>query len=87
MGHFRIFLQTFKELQLYAKYTKCEFCLRSVTFIGNIITSEGVEVDPKKMEAVKNWPRSLTPTDIKSFLGLAGYYLRFVDGFASIASP
>ena len=58
-----------------------------VAFLSHIISSEGIEVDPKKTKAVKNWPRPLTPTDIRSFLGLAGYYIRFVDGFASIASP
>ena len=55
--------------------------------LGHIISSEGVEVDPRKTETVKSWSRPLTPTDIRSFLGLAGYNRRFVDGFASIASP
>ena len=87
MGHLRVVLQTLKEHQLYAKYSKCEFCLRSVTFLGHIIFIEGVEVDPWKMEAVKNWPRTLTPTNIRGILDSAGYYRRFVDGFASIASP
>ena len=59
-----------KENQLFAKYNKCEFWLRSVAFLGNIVTSEGVEVDPRKNEAVKNCPRPLTPIDIRSFLGL-----------------
>ena len=58
-----------------------------MTFLGHIISSKGVEVDPRKMEAVKNCPRPLTPTDIRSYLGLASYYQRFVDGFVSIASP
>ena len=80
-------LQTLKEHQLYAKYGNCEFWLRSVTFLGHIISSEGVEVDPRKMEAMKNWPRPLTPTNIRSVLGLVGYYRRFVDSFASIAYP
>ena len=57
-----------------------------MTFRGHIISSEGVEVDPRKTEAMKNWPRLLTPTDIRSFFGLAGYYRRVVEGFASIAS-
>ena len=56
-------------------------------FLGHIISSEGVEVDQRKIEVVKSWPRPLTQTYIRCFLGLAGYYRRFVDGFASIASP
>ena len=79
MNHLRVVLQVLKENQLFAKYRKCEFWLRSVAFLGHIIFSEGVEVDPRKMEAVKNWSRPLTPTDIRSFLGLAGYYQRFMD--------
>ena len=72
MGHLRVVLQTFKEHQLYAKYRKCEFLLRSVTFLGHVISSEGVEVDPRKTEAVKNWPRPFTLIDIWSlfFSGL-----------------
>ena len=58
-----------------------------MAFLGHIISSEGVEVDTRKKEAVKNWPRPLTMTHIRSFLGLACNYQRFVDGFASIASP
>ena len=60
MGYLRVVLQTLKEHQLYAKYNKCEFWLSSVTFLGHLISSEGVEVDPRKMEAVKNLPRPLT---------------------------
>ena len=74
MNHLRLVLQVPKEHQLFTKYSKYEFWLRSVTFLIHIISSEGVEVDPRKMEKVKNWPRPLTPTDNKSILGLAGYY-------------
>ena len=70
MVHLRV--QTLKTHQLYAKYSKYEFLLRSVTFLVYIISSEGVEVHPRKMEAVKNWPRRLTLIDIRSFLSLAG---------------
>ena len=59
----------------------------SVAFLGHIISSEGVEVDPRKMEAVKNWPRLFTPTNIRSFFGLTVYYRRLVDDFAYVASP
>ena len=81
MGHLRVVLQVLKEQKLFYKYSKCEFRPRSVAFLGHIISSEGIEVDPKKMEAVKNCPRPLDLTDIRSFLGLAEYYRRFVDGF------
>ena len=87
MNHLRIVLQVLKDHQLYAKFSKCEFWLRSVAFLGHIVSSEGIEVDPKKTDAVKSWPRPLSPSDIRSFLGLAGYYRRFVEGFSSIASP
>ncbi|XP_015078415.1 uncharacterized protein LOC107022264 [Solanum pennellii] len=86
MGHLRVVLQVLNENQLFEKYSKQEFGSRSVAVFGHIISSEGIEIDPKKMEAVKNWHRPLTPTDIRSFLGLAGYYRMFVDGFASISS-
>ena len=87
MGHFRVVFQTLKEHQLFAKYSKCEFLLMLVAFLGRIIFSKGVELDPRKMKVVKNWPRQLTPIDIRNFLGVACYYRRFVDGIASIASP
>ncbi|XP_069144426.1 uncharacterized protein [Solanum lycopersicum] len=70
--------------QLYAKFIECEFWLRSVNFLGHVVSDQGVEVDPRKTEAVKNWPKPLTPTDIRSLLGLDGYNQRFVEGFSSI---
>ncbi|KAH0722292.1 hypothetical protein KY290_004974 [Solanum tuberosum] len=87
MDHLRIVLQVLKDHQVFAKFSKCEFWLRSVPFLGHIVSNKGIEVDPKKTNAFKSWPRPLTPSDIRSFLGLAGYYRRFVEGFSSIASP
>ena len=84
--HLRLALQILRQHKLYAKFSKCEFCLRSVTFLGHVESDKGVEVDPKKTEAVKNWLKPLTPPDICIFLGLAGYYRRFVEGFSSIAT-
>ena len=58
-----------------------------MTFLGHVVSNQGVEVDPRKTEAIKNWTKCLTSTNIRSFLGLAGYYRRFVEGFSSIAAP
>ena len=67
MGHLRVEFQTLNEHQLYAKYSKCEFWLSSVTFLGHILSSEGAEIDSRKTKVVKNWHRPLTQTDNRSF--------------------
>ena len=84
--HLKIVLQTLREKKLYAKLSKCDFWLKKVSFLGHIVSVEGIIVDPTKIEAVVNWkpPRSITK--VRSFLGLAGYYRRFVKGFPIIAS-
>ncbi|XP_070017589.1 uncharacterized mitochondrial protein AtMg00860-like [Nicotiana sylvestris] len=73
--------------KLYAKFSKCELWLDSVAFLGHVVSSEGIMVDLKKVEAVQSWPRPSSATSIRSFLGLAGYYRRFVEGFSFIAAP
>ena len=80
-------LETLRTHQLYAKFSKCEFWLKSVDFLGHVVSFEGIRVDPQKIEAIKSWPRPISPSDIRSFLGVAGYYRHFVEGFSSIASP
>ena len=85
--HLRIVLQTLRTHQLYAKLSKCEFWLNSVSFLGLVISKKGVQVDPKKVEAVSNWPRPTNVTEIHSFLGMAGYYRRFVKAFSRISAP
>ena len=85
--HLRIILQTLREHQLYAKFSKCEFWLDSVAFLGHVVSREGIQVDPKKIEAVMDWQRPTTVTEVRSFLGLAGYYRRFVQDFSRIAAP
>nr|GEU49473.1 putative reverse transcriptase domain-containing protein [Tanacetum cinerariifolium] len=73
--------------KLYAKFSKCEFWLDSVKFLGHVINSQGVHVDPSKVEAIKSWTASKSSTEVRQFLGLTGYYRRFIEGFSLIAKP
>ncbi|KAH0665088.1 hypothetical protein KY285_026294 [Solanum tuberosum] len=73
-SHLKIVLQTLKDRELYAKFYKCKFWLESVAFLGHIVSGERIKVDTQKIEAVQNWPRPISPTDIRSFLGLVGDY-------------
>ncbi|GJT68140.1 reverse transcriptase domain-containing protein [Tanacetum coccineum] len=86
-GHLKINLSLLKEEKLFAKFSKCEFWLYKVQFLGHVIDSEGIHVDPAKIESVKDWMTPKTPTEIHQFLGLAGYYRRFIEGFSKIARP
>jgi hypothetical protein len=85
--HLRIVLERLRQNQLYAKFSKCEFWLEKVAFLGHVLTADGVAVDPEKIEAVSEWQQPKSVTDIRSFLGLAGYYRRFIENFSKIAKP
>ncbi|GJX99541.1 putative nucleotidyltransferase, ribonuclease H [Tanacetum coccineum] len=84
-NHLRIILELLKKEKLYAKFSKCDFWIHIVQFLGHLIDSQGLHVDPAKIEAVKNWTSPTTPTEIRQFLGLAGYYQRFIKYFSKIA--
>ena len=83
----RIVLQTLRQHQLYAKFSKCEFWLEHMTFLGHVVSKDGIQVDPKKIEAIIRWLRSTTVIEVRSFLGFASYYKRFVKDFYKIAAP
>jgi hypothetical protein len=86
-GHLRIVLQRLQDYQLYAKFSKCEFWLGEVPFIGHMISAEGISMDPDKVRDVLNWkPLKIVHQD-RNFLGLTGYYRRFILNFSKIAKP
>jgi len=76
-----------REHQLYAKFSKCEFWLRKVPFLGHILSEEGIVVDPSKVQEVMDWKAPTSVSEVRSFLGLAGYYRRFIPVFSKIAKP
>ncbi|GKG32073.1 hypothetical protein Tco_0427023, partial [Tanacetum coccineum] len=80
-------LELLKGEKLYAKFSKCEFWLREVQFLVHVINGNGIHVEHSKIEVVKNWKAPRTPTVVCSFLGLAGYYHRFIENFSKIAKP
>ena len=85
--HLWIVLNILREKQLYAKYSKCEFWLHEVSFLGHVVSGEGISADPKKVEAIIKWEEPKNVAEVRSFLGLAGYYRRFVEGYSRISAP
>jgi hypothetical protein len=85
--HLRMVLDILRKQQLYAKFKKCEFWLDNVTFLGHVVTKDGIGVDPSKVKAIVNWAPPSNAHEVRSFLGLAGYYRKFVKGFSKLATP
>ena len=85
--HLHIILQRLREHQLYAKFSKCDFWLKEVPFLGHVISAKGISVDPSKVQDVLDWEAPTSVPQIRSFLGLAGYYRRFIPEFSRIGKP
>ncbi|GJS03832.1 putative reverse transcriptase domain-containing protein [Tanacetum coccineum] len=83
--HLKLILELLKKKELYAKFSKCELWIPKVQFLGHVIDSQDIHVDPAKIESIKDWASPKTPTEIHQVLGLAGYYRRFIEGFSKIA--
>jgi len=85
--HLRVVLTRLREHEFYAKFTKCEFWLKKVPFLGHILTEEGIVVDPSKVHEVMDWKAPTSISEVRSFLGLVGCYRRFIPDFSKIAQP
>ncbi|XP_020249120.1 uncharacterized protein LOC109826501 [Asparagus officinalis] len=85
--HLRYVLKILREHRLFTKYSKCQFWLDRIAFLGHVVSGDGISMDPDKVAAVKDWPTPKSVSDIKSFLGLAGYYRRFIKDFSKIVEP
>ena len=83
----RTVLKTLADHRLYAKLKKCDFWMEKVHFLGHVISAEGISMDPGKITSVVDWPRPTNVTEVRSFLGMADYYQRFVKNFPKIATP
>ena len=85
--HLRLILELLKNEKLFAKFSKCEFWIREVHFLGHVVNEKGIQVDPTKIEAIRDWDAPKTPTEVRQFLCLAGYYRRFIENFSKISQP
>ena len=85
-GHLRIVIRALRDHQLYAKFSKCEFLLADVRFLGHVVSALGVSLDSEKVEVVMSWERPKSIFEIHSFLGLVGYYMRFIEDFSLLTA-
>jgi hypothetical protein len=86
-GHLKIVMEKLRDERLFTKFKKCEFWLEEVSFLGHVVNKNGLAVDPAKVQAVVDWEMPTIVREIRSFLGLAGYYRRFIAGFSSLSGP
>ena len=85
--HLKIVLQELRDHQLFAKFSKCDFFNDKIQYLGHVVTKEGILVDPEKIKAIEYWSVPKDVTDVRSFMGITGFYRRFIDGFLRIVNP
>ena len=85
--HLKIVLQELQKPHLYAKFSKCDFFKDKIQYLGHVVTKEGISVDPEKIKSIEEWPVPKDVTDVRSFIGITGYYRRIIEGFSRIANP
>ena len=85
--HLKIVLQELRDHQLFAKFSKCDFFKDKIQYLGHVVTKEGIPMDPKKIKVIEDWPVPKDVTNVLSFMGITGYYRRFIEGFSRIANP
>ena len=85
--HLRIVLWILREKKLYDKLTKCDFYKDKIQYLGHVVSKEGIIVDPDKIKAIMGWPIPKDVLDIRSFMGITGYYRKFIEGFSKIVYP
>jgi len=87
LAHIRIVLRTLRQAKLYAKMSKCEFFKSEVKFLGHVVSREGISVDPTKVAVITSWPEPRNPGDVRSFLGLANYFRKYIRGYSATVAP
>ena len=85
--HLKIVLQELREHQLFTKFSKCDFFKDKILYLGHVVPKEGISVDPEKIRAIEDWSAPKDVTDVRYFMGITGYYRRFIEGFSRIANP